>query len=146
MSKTYIHYGHKAFDPNLFVIPSNRPCANKPRGGLWASSIDAHYGWKDWCKAESYRSCDNEDSFCFQLTNGANIFTINSVEDVNRMPLQKDGFSTSVIRAINFESMYQNGVDVIEYNLSNDDDLYFALYGWDCDCILVLNPNVVIPI
>ena len=146
MSKTYIHYGHKTFEPGLFETPSNRRYANKPRGGLWASAIDAHYGWKDWCKAESYYSCDNEDSFCFQFTNGTNIFTINSVEDVNRMPLQKDSCNESIIRAIDFESMYQSGIDAIEYNLSNDGNLYFALYGWDCDRILVLNPKVVIPI
>ena len=146
MSKTYIHYGHKTFEPGFFETPSNRRYANKPRGGLWASAINACYGWKDWCKTESYRSCDGEDSFCFKLTNNANIFTINSVEDVNRMPLQKDSRNESIIRAIDFESMYQSGIDAIEYNLSNDGNLYFALYGWDCDCILVLNPKVVIPI
>ncbi len=151
MSTTYIHYGHQAFDSNLFAIPTNRRHANKPKGGLWASAIDAPYGWKDWCKAESYCSCDNEDSFCFQLSKNANVFTISSVEDVDRMPLQKDGWSTRTIKAIDFELMLQNGVDVIEYNLSNDcsddtmDNLYFALYGWDCDCILVLNPEVIIP-
>ena len=42
--------------------------------------------------------------------------------------------------------MIKNGIDVIEFNLSNDEDLYFALYGWDCDCILVLNPEVIIQI
>jgi hypothetical protein len=150
MNKVYIHYGHDAFDSNLFTTPTNRRHANKPKGGLWASATDAPYGWRDWCNAESYCSCDEEDSFCFQITDNANVFTINSVADVNQMPLQKDGWSTHTIKAIDFELMRQNGVDVIEYNLSNGrsedmmDDLYFALYGWDCDCILVLNPEVII--
>lgn len=26
------------------------------------------------------------------------------------------------------------------------DDMYFGLYGWDCDSIVILNPSVVVPI
>lgn len=26
------------------------------------------------------------------------------------------------------------------------DDMYFGLYGWDCDSIIILNPSVVVPI
>ena len=62
------------------------------------------------------------------------------------MPLQTNVFESQIIRIIDFELMIKNGIDVIEFNLSNDEDLYFALYGWDCDCILVLNPEVIIQI
>lgn len=146
MSKTYIHYGSKKFDKNLFKIPKNGSRSNKPNGGLWASDIKSKFGWRDWCRTETYKNCDNEDSFCFKLSNNANIFKINSVDDVYNMPLQTDILGLRSIKVIDFELMLKNGTDVIEFNLSNDSDLYFALYGWDCDCILVLNSEVIIPI
>ena len=146
MTKTYIHYGNKKFDKNLFKIPKNNSQLNKPNGGLWASDIESKLGWKNWCEAESFRKCDKENSFCFKLSNNANIFRINSVDDVYNMPLQTNAFESQIIRIIDFELMIKNGIDVIEFNLSNDKDLYFALYGWDCDCILVLNPEVIIQI
>ena len=49
-----------------------------------------------------------------------------------------------------FEKIMAMGYDVIDYRLSDDisgiGKLYWCLYGWDCDSILVLNPNVIIPI
>lgn len=152
-NKTFIHYGHKQFNIQLFEAPTNRPYSNKPYGGLWASAVDAPYGWKRWCDDEHFRNCEDSNSFKFNIADNANIFEINSVADVELMPLQKDShsYSTYNIRAIDFEAMHNNSIDVIVFNLSNSsrdnffNDLYFALYGWDCDCILVLNPNVVIP-
>ena len=76
MTKTYIHYGNKKFDKNLFKIPKNNSQLNKPNGGLWASDIESKFGWKNWCEAESFRKCDKENSFCFKLSNNANIFRI----------------------------------------------------------------------
>ena len=42
-----------------------------------------------------------------------------------------------------FEKMLADGWDAIEFRLSEDSELYWALYGWDCDSILVMNPDVV---
>lgn len=44
---------------------------------------------------------------------------------------------------IDFEQMLRNGVDAIE--LTNINDLYFDLYGWDCNSIVILNQNIIIP-
>ena len=43
----YIHYGHNKFDIDRFMPIQNKMFYNKPYGGLWASRIDARYGWKD---------------------------------------------------------------------------------------------------
>lgn len=42
MEKTYIHYGHKHFDRNLFKEIENIDFV-KPKGGFWGSDINAEY-------------------------------------------------------------------------------------------------------
>lgn len=56
------------------------------------------------------------------------------------------------IIAISFEKCLRAGIDAIElcwygdeYQSVANGDLYFELYGWDCDSIVVLNPNAVVP-
>ena len=57
-------------------------------------------------------------------------------------PLTESGIDyDSFGRLIDFQ--IENGIDAIEFNISNDWDLYMALYGWDCDSILILNPNII---
>ena len=56
MSRVYIHYGSKKFDTERFTPIQNCYPRNKPIGGLWASEVDAQFGWKTWCEGEQYRS------------------------------------------------------------------------------------------
>ena len=144
----YISYGIRNFDINKFEEIQNKEYCNKPKGGLWASPVDAEHGWKDWCETEQFRDCKEEDSFRFTLKDDANIYYINRPDDCNDMPQVNHDYMKSKIYP-DFEIMKQNGVDAIQFNLSNDktesysDGLYFTLYGWDCDCILVMNKNIV---
>lgn len=137
----YIHYGHKEFDPQKFQEIKNAPMLPKPKGGLWASPVDAGYGWKDWCEAENFRECSQDNSFAFALKDGAKVYHIRSVFDVKAMPLINNGITTWYTP--DFEKMLADGWDAIELHLSECGALYWALYGWDCDCILVLNPDIV---
>lgn len=137
--KIYIHYGHAAFDPSLFVKIRNNSPWNKPIGGLWASPVNATFGWKDWCEAEEFRECIENNSFKFTLP-GANVLTINSVEDLRKAPtLDYNGIGW----IIDFERCIKLGYDAIELNISKSHELYWELYGWDCDSILVMNPDKI---
>lgn len=31
----------------------------------------------------------------------------------------------------------------LELHFSECGELYWALYGWDCDCILIMNPDIM---
>lgn len=141
----YIHYGAVQYNPELFKPISNRPFSVKPHGGLWASSIDAKFGWKDWCEAENFRECLEQNSFRFRLRDDANIIKINSKDDCSELPIVPVSPSYSGLNwlLIDFEQLVKDGVDVIQVNMSNDDRLYWALYGWDCDSILVMNKDVI---
>lgn len=143
----YIHYGSTYFDISKFDTPQNRPYFQKPYGGLWASPIDAKRGWKEWCEDERFRVCNEENSFSFTLRDGAKVYHVRNCKDVLKMPEVKSDIELHE-HIPDFEKMAKE-YDAIELHLSEEeqhehgDGLYFALYGWDCDSIIILNPYVV---
>lgn len=137
----YIHYGHKHFEVNEFEPISNRELFPKPFGGFWASPVNAEYGWKDWNESEHFRECKLENSFKFRLNEKAKVLRIKSVNDLEELPKAQDGFGYMVI--LDFEKLTEQ-YDAIEVTIGYDRDLYYALYGWDCDSILIMNPDVVV--
>lgn len=139
----YVHYGHKQFLKQKFVEISNTGWV-KPDGGLWASPVNADYGWKEWCKNENFRECSEDNALYFTLAAGANIIHIRRLEDLKDLPEDNTAlFKLSDTVFLDFEKMRNSGIDAIELHLSEDHRLYWALYGWDCDSILVMNPNIV---
>lgn len=116
---------------------------SKPRGGLWASDIKAKYGWKDWNKSEKFAECNKENSFTFTLSDSANVLYINSVKDLENLPKAQNKFGLISWVSLDFEKLVET-YDAIEVNISNDYNLYYKLYGWDCDSILIMNPDIVI--
>ena len=138
----YIHYGSNNFDPEKFIEIENMHLFNKPIGGLWASCVKAKFGWSKWGQENNYGLSDLKKSFTFSLSPDARIYEINSKEDIEALPLQEEQFS-SLMKAVDFESLCSD-YDVIKFNYDNNPSLYWNLYGWDCDCILVLNKEVII--
>lgn len=143
MQKVYIHYGHDKFNSDSFVEIKNQMW-NKPFGGLWASDVKARYGWKQWCKDEDFRDCVKENSFCFKLKEKSKILLINSHNDLRKLPLEHGvpEYINNIYLCIDFEKLKQE-YDAIEVLISEDDKLYYDLYGWDCDSLLVLNKNCI---
>ena len=139
--KEYIHFGHERFDREKFQEIKNELYFCKPKGGLWASPVDAPFGWKDWCEAEEYQKCDEANSFTFTLNEKANVYLIRSVDEVRAMPSVECELESMFLP--DFEKMLADGWDAIEFHLREDRELYWVLYGWDCDSILVMNPDVV---
>jgi hypothetical protein len=143
MNVKYIHYGHKNFSRELFRPIRDVPYLTKPEGGLWASRKNAKYGWKDWCRDSDFRNCNDDNSFSFKLTDDANVVYLKCVSDLNQLPKISNVFCP-VWHYIDFEAAKDDGVDAIE--VVDIDELYFSLYGWDCDSILIMNPNIIVPV
>lgn len=141
--RTYIHYGHTSFNKDLFTKITNEVPMSKPKGGLWASDINAKYGWKDWCKSENFAECNKENSFTLTLSDSANVLYIKSVKDLENLPKAQNKFGFTSWIVLDFEKLAES-YDAIEVNISSDYNLYYKLYGWDCDSILIMNPAVVI--
>lgn len=141
----YIHYGHSKFDKEKFKPISNREFFSKPYGGLWASNMESKHGWKQWCEDNDFRECNENNSFCFVLKDNANVIHLYREDDMKNLPkVVNDQFPEISKQCLDFEKMLAEGVDAIELHLSEGSyDLYFPLYGWDCDSLLVLNKDVI---
>lgn len=148
----YIHYGATEFIPTKGFPIKNREYFMKPKGGLWASRKNASFGWKDWCKEEDFRDCDMANSFEFIFAKQAKIVTISTVKQLYNLPrLKNDGLAWGY--SIDFEKCLHLGIDAIElcwygdeYRDAASGNLHYELYGWDCDSVVVLNPDVIIPL
>lgn len=143
----YIHYGATSFQLDKFQPIKNQEWgAVKPTGGIWASPIDAEWGWKQWCVSEEFRINKLSTSFEFYLDDNARVCHIKSVDDLRKLPRLQGLDST--LYCIDFEKAMVK-YDAIELHLSDEinddylDGLYFRLYGWDCDSILIMNPNII---
>lgn len=142
--KIYIHYGSKNFS-NEEWEPIRNENWIKPHGGLWASAIDAQYGWKDWNETSDYQVCDELNSFKFKLKPEAKLLVIDSVNALKRLHKLQYTVTTLVrdVYFLNFERLLEDGYDAIDFQLSKDHELYWLMYGWDCDSILVMNKDVI---
>ena len=135
------------FDRSLVEPATNPPYfGNKPINGFWASRVDAEYGWKQWCK-------DNEPywtmgkSFIFTLTDDTKVLSIKSKDDLGKIDSYIEDsarlyFPSGInnnMRLINFEKMAKD-YDALEVDGSK---LYWEFYGWDCDSIVIFNPDVI---
>lgn len=142
-NRIFIHYGHKEFDNNLWEeIHNIKFC--KPYGGLWASDLNAKFGWKDWNEKEHYTECEDNNSFKFKLKKGTKLYTVNNLNDLNQLPLDNSVpiEMHKISYCLDFKKIKQN-YDAIEVNISNDNNLYWKLYSWDCDNILILNKDCI---
>ena len=151
MGIVYVHYGSKHFDPLRFMPIKNKELGTKPEGGLWASPLGCKYGWKEWNDNSKFSDCNDDNSFQFTLKDNTKILQINSIDDLVTLPK-----ASSIIPApsfwtiLDYEKLVENGVDAIQVNMSNDisaditNGLYFQLYGWDCDSMLIMNKEVIL--
>lgn len=136
-----IHYGNDHFDKSWMLSIKNDVNFTKPFGGLWASRTDTKFGWSDYCRLNGLQSY-LEKCFIFGIDDSARILRIKSTRDLDNLPkLGNSGFG-NVWVSLDFEKMARY-YDVIEVVVSEDEVLRRQLYGWDCDSILVTNPDII---
>lgn len=143
----YIHHGSNEFVLSEFNEIKNQLAFPKPKGGLWASPIGTCFGWEELNKNNLLPKCDMTKSFRFKLSDNANVFMINSICDLNKLPKLEQNCNPWV--RLDFEKIVSNGTDALQLNLSGIDEedkkkeLSKALDGWECDSILVMNKDII---
>jgi len=143
-NQTFRHHGNKTFNKEWVAHIHNGGFGTKPLGGLWASPIteDGKSAWWHWCKEEEYQVKRLKQHFDFRLRNGSKIKTLITKEDLDDCPKTDTPQYSINDKAVylDFEELVKQEFDAI-YHESGC--LYWELYGWDCDCLLVLNPDVI---
>jgi hypothetical protein len=143
----YIHYGSMGFDKEKFVPISNRQWI-KPNGGFWASPVSAERSWRKWCEDEQFvDDLEEYDKCCFHfnLSDSAKVLHIRHTNDLENLPTEPAPYMCGLFGTIflDFEALKNQGYDAIELHISECGALYNAMYGWDCDSILIMNPDII---
>lgn len=140
----YIHYGHQEFKKDKFEPIKNRLDASKPSGGLWASRVDSYNSWRKWCESEEYGTEKLSISFMFSLKEDAKILRITNSDQLKELPKMKNPLPIPTMwKMIDYEELAKE-YDALEVLISKDRELYFDLYGWDFDSIVIMNPDSII--
>ena len=128
------HYGASKYRRELFKPIENRKRWCKPLGGLWTSPIDSKYGWVDWTEEEDY-GCTDE---FFDLVFDGTVFVIDGVKDMLLLPWEApEG-------GVLFDQMTCDAVHLtVEGERQTRYTRPYNLYGWDCETVLILNPDSI---
>lgn len=136
----FIHMGSAHFDEYRFIPIKNDVDWVKPRGGLWASPENAPLRWEDWVEENEF-SCNLDDWFMFELKSNARVLEITNAKQLDALPKGITRLPHSWV-VLDFEAIAKE-YDAMLVMISNDQRLYWDLYGWDCDTLLVFNPRII---
>lgn len=144
LAAALVHFGSTSYDlSKVEPIKNDNRC--KPKGGLWISPVNSNWGWKDWCESKNFRDCDLANSFQLKLKSTANVFVIDSYSDLKNAPLidLKIGehyhkqYLDFELLAKTYDAIWLTEKVQNETHLSRP----LSLYGWDCESVLIMNPN-----
>ncbi len=113
------------------------------------SPVKSRYGWKEWILENEFEIERFDKSFTFQYT--GNILKIDSFKDLSKLNWQRKleqdaSFYDFLSTGIDFEKMLSDGVDAIWLTEKGEKETRFTqptLYGWDCESILIMNPEPI---
>lgn len=150
----FITYGcGKHFDRSKFREIKNREVLSiyhKPHGGLWSSPVNSDIGWKDWCLGEDFMLEKLKESFRFKIKETSKVYIIDNEVDLKNIPMKLEtSFSFRPFeRCIDYEGMKNVGYDAIwltghGMRSTREDHYGMTTYGFDCETLLILNPDII---
>lgn len=116
----------------------------KPDGdsGLFLSVDD---GWEKWCETEEMGDwVMNRPRDGVRLRDDARILVIDSVESLGDLPKNDsvEPILADSVTSLDFESLARD-YDGMYVSITADNDLYFALYSWDVDTLLLFDGSAL---
>ena len=163
MKMKIYHYTENANFKLYGIEIKNKFIWCKPKGGLWTSPSNSLYGWNERCKEEGFR--DNNKLTIVEmiidvddLGNNKNLIVIDKEDDLDKLIwspvpdirelVEKTGFKVSFgMEMVDFVKMKENGIDAIWLTMEGQWKTRLTyprnLYGWDCECVLILNERCI---
>lgn len=146
MYNKYITIG-KFIDKRFFCDSMHSYGINKPVGGLWASPYTPNEKYlSSWHEFEiNEMSVVNSIASTFNLKENSKVYTINTLDDLLNLPtIKKHDFYKS--SELDFEEIRKQ-YDAIFLSEQGQWETRFSspisLYGWDVECILILNYDCI---
>jgi len=119
----------------------------KPFGGLWGSPVGSDWSWRKWCECEEFRLEKLGERFEFEVDLSRAV-VIDSPCDVDKIPWIRQ-YEDLPYFWPNYEKMISRGIEAVYLTENGEQTTRMMceknLYGWDCECIFVINPGVVTP-
>lgn len=130
------------------------PGLEKPKGGLWASPVNSVFGWKDWCRSEDFRTDRLKTWTKFKISPKAKILVINSYWDlVDIAKKYAEESPDNYNRVLKFKKMQEDGYSGVfltyrghlenHFVWDRESPISFALNTWDCESIVLFDPEVI---
>lgn len=154
LNMNLIHYGAKSFDPLKFNRVKNRPSRSKPYNGtgFWASPVDSELGWINYCELHATFI---DKGIYFNFNYSGNTYVIDDMDSLLSMPWVHGSLGSVETMFVDYESMDRDGIDgvflsfkgmkeTILYDFSSGQELDQSTEDWDCESILILNPDCII--
>lgn len=152
-NKRYVTYldSKEEFDKHLIYTDlSSRGSINKPKIAWWGSPVDAEYGWKEWCENNEYEF-NFDNPIYWTMKEGSKIYTIDFIDTESDPDNQlsqyivDDGFGSCYL---DYQRMKDDGIDAVELYNAAIGHLFISrietmFNSWDCESIVVLNPDVI---
>ena len=133
---------HKELDLTK-VKPISNIRRNKPTGGIWFSINNS---WERWCEDEMPEWLIGT-RYVATLKPSARILWVRNERDLATLPDNPDmeEYRKTCIaneKFLDFEAL-EKKYDAIAVMARSGEGLYYSLYGWDCDSMLVFHPEVI---
>jgi hypothetical protein len=148
----FVHYGTTTFDKQMFKPVQSIPQHAKPGGGFWGSPICTENSWNAWCKREEYNEYNPNQRVEFYCKPDSKVFQIDTLDDITfliknypapynpyMMPYGSYMEYGLPYLGIDYEAMSKD-FDGICYNYT---ELGNILGPWDCDSIVIFNPDIM---
>ncbi len=138
----FVHFGRDKFELNKFEkVKNNRSYPYKPViGGFWASPENSKHNWENIFDLDDIQK---KSISRFKLKDNAKILKIFEESDLKDLPVLSN--KNKAEKAFDYEKLSEI-YDVIYYNPLDKDTMSQLLPCWDCECIYVMNPSVIVKI
>lgn len=114
--KCYVTYMTKGteFSPTMIKTNLSSSYLCKPEDAWWGSPEDADYGWKEWCKSESFGNYDFGKPIRWHLEKGSKIFQIDD-ESVFNLDLDNEFLKYVYFEDIDFNTIRMPFEEMVRY-------------------------------